>query len=223
VYYVFDLLNAERRDTTGLPLLQRKQILEGLLKKAPATIRYSAHFSGDPKILLAQAQKNQIEGLIAKQTASPYEPDQRSGSWLKLKTVLEQEFVIGGFTEPKGTRSYFGALLLGYYEEGELRFASKVGTGFDHELLQSLYKKFQKLKSNQVPFSAVPTLRKGKSANGLSRAEMQRCTWLRPELVCQIRFTEWTADGGLRHPVFLGLRDDKRASEVIREKPVPKT
>ncbi|MDB6031457.1 MAG: polymerase LigD, ligase domain protein [Verrucomicrobiales bacterium] len=223
VYYVFDLLNAERKATTGLPLLQRKQLLEAALKQAPASIRYSAHFAGDPKVLLEQAQKNRIEGLIAKRTDSTYEPDQRSGAWLKLKTVLEQEFVIGGYTEPKGTRSYFGALLLGYHEGGDLRFASKVGTGFDHELLQSLYKQFQKLKSNQVPFSDLPTLRKGKSANGLSRAEMQRCTWLQPELVCQIRFTEWTADGGLRHPVFLGLRDDKKAKEVLRERPVPKT
>jgi bifunctional non-homologous end joining protein LigD len=222
IYYIFDLLNEDQRDTTLLPLLQRKLLLQEVLKAAPPAIRYSAHFSGNPNVLLKKAQKNRIEGLIAKRTDSVYEPDQRSGAWLKLKTALEQEFVIGGYTEPKGTRPYFGALLLGYYEGEELRFASKVGTGFNHELLHRLYENFQKLKTQQVPFRNVPAPRKGKSANGLSRAEIQRCTWLRPDLVCQVRFTEWTVDGGLRHPVFLGLRDDKKATEVVREQPTPK-
>lgn len=219
-YYAFDLLNLEQRNTTGLPLIARKELLEKVLKGVPEPVRYSAHFTGDPKVLLEEAQKNRIEGLIAKRSDSVYEPDQRSGAWLKLKTSLEQEFVIGGYTEPKGTRPYFGALLLGYHQEGELVFTSKVGTGFDHEMLAKLYKQFQKLKTSTVPFANVPTPRKGRSANGLSRAEMQRCTWLKPELVCQISFTEWTDDGGLRHPVFLGLRDDKKASEVVREMPV---
>ena len=124
------------------------------------------------------------------------------------------------YTQPRGARAYFGAILLGYYEGGQLLFASKAGTGFDQKTLRDLYKRFQPLKSSTVPFVNVPASRKSKWGEGLTRAEMKRCTWLRPELVCQVRFTEWTSDGGLRHPVFLGLRDDKKAEDVVREQVV---
>ncbi|HTG45163.1 MAG TPA: non-homologous end-joining DNA ligase [Verrucomicrobiae bacterium] len=220
VYYAFDLLNLEGRDLTGLPLLKRKALLEKLLEGAADPIRYSAHLKGDPKVLLAEVQKNRIEGLIAKRTESPYEPDRRSGSWVKIKTALEQEFVIGGYTQPRGSRGFFGSILLGYYQDGELLFASKAGTGFDHKTLRDLYKKFQKFRTEAVPFINVPASRKSKWGEGLGTAEMKRCTWLRPELLCQVRFTEWTSDGGLRHPVFLGLRDDKSAVDVVREQPI---
>ncbi|HUR45932.1 MAG TPA: non-homologous end-joining DNA ligase [Candidatus Saccharimonadales bacterium] len=219
VYYIFDILNFEGKDVTGLSLLDRKALLEKILQGVPDPLRYSAHLEGDPHVLLAEVQKNHIEGLIAKRTDSVYEPDRRSGAWLKIKTALEQEFVIGGYTQPRGSRGYFGSILLGYYQDGQLLFASKAGTGFNHKSLRELYKTFQKLRTNKPAFINVPASRKSKWGEGLTAAEMKRCTWLRPELVCQIRFTEWTDDGGLRHPVFLGLRDDKIATDVVREQP----
>ena len=214
-YYVFDVLNYENRDLKKLPLNQRRRVLETLLAPAEDPIRLSGVLSGDPEELVEQARKNSIEGLIAKRVSSIYEPDRRSGLWLKIKTVLEQEFVIGGYTGPKGAREHFGALVVGYYEGAHLVFASKVGTGFNAESLHSLYRRFQKLTTAVCPFVNLPT----RGQNGLSRAEMRRSTWLLPVLVCQVRFTEWTTDGGLRHPVFLGLRDDKRPNEIHREIP----
>ena len=209
----------ENRDLKRLPLERRKRILERLLKGVRAPIYFSADLKGAPDDLLAAAKKDQVEGLIAKRADGPYEPGRRSDAWVKIKTSLEQEFVIGGYTEPRGSRTCFGALLVGYYEKDKWMFASKVGTGFDTNTLKNLYSQFQKLRTDHCPFANVPTRRSGRS-EGLSRAEMRRCTWLEPKLVCQIRFTEWTGDGGLRHPVFLGLRDDKSAREVVREAPV---
>ena len=215
VYYVFDLLNLEGRNLKHLPLEQRRQFLETIVAEAEVPIRLSRSLDGDPEDLVEQASANNIEGIIAKRRQSIYEPDRRSGSWLKVKTVTEQEFVIGGFTEPKGSRSHFGALLVGCYQGAQLMFASKVGTGFSTDTLHALHKRFQKLETRVCPFVNLPT----KGPNGLSRAEMRRCTWMLPALVCQVRFTEWTSDGGLRHPVFLGLRDDKRPHDVHRETP----
>jgi bifunctional non-homologous end joining protein LigD len=215
VYYVFDLLNLENRDAKKLPLEERRELLETIVADASDPIRISRGLEGDPEDLVEQARANSIEGIIAKRVRSIYEPDRRSGSWLKVKTVTEQEFVIGGFTEPKGSREHFGALLVGYYKGAQLMFASKVGTGFNTDTLGALHKRFKKLETTVCPFVNVPT----KGPNGLSRAEMRRCTWLLPALVCQVRFTEWTSDGGLRHPVFMGLRDDKRPHDVHREVP----
>ncbi len=218
-YYLFDLMNFEGRDLKGLPQGRRKELLEALLKGVPDPIRFSASFTGDPNLLLAEAKRKHIEGLIAKRADAEYEPDRRSGAWQKVKTANEQEFVIGGYTEPQGTRPYFGALLVGYYENGKLLFASKVGTGFDHATLKSLYETFQKFKTDQAPFANLPTRRPGKPGEGITQAEMKRCTWLKPKLVGEVRFSEWTRDGGLRQPVFLGLRDDKKPEEVVRERP----
>ena len=215
VYYVFDLLNLENRNLKKLPLEQRRELLEALIGEGDEPIRLSRSLDGAPEDLVEQARVNSIEGIIAKRVRSIYEPDRRSGSWLKVKTVMEQEFVIGGFTEPKGSREHFGALLVGYYQAAHLMFASKVGTGFSTDTLHALHKRFKKLETSVCPFVNLPT----KGPNGLSRAEMRRCTWMLPALVCQVRFTEWTSDGGLRHPVFLGLRDDKRPHDVHREVP----
>jgi len=215
VYYVFDLLNLENRDLMKLPLEQRRELLEAMTAKADEPVRLSRSLDGDPADLVEQARANSIEGIIAKRARSIYEPDRRSGSWLKVKTVMEQEFVIGGFTEPKGSREHFGALLVGYYQAAQLMFASKVGTGFSTDTLHALHQRFKKLETPVCPFVNLPT----KGPNGLSRTEMRRCTWMLPALVCQVRFTEWTSDGGLRHPVFLGLRDDKRPHDVHREVP----
>jgi len=215
VDYVFHLPNHENRDPTKRTQEQRRELLEAMTGEADYPIRISRGLEGDPEDLVEQARANSIEGIIAKRARSIYEPDRRSGSWLKVKTVMEQEFVIGGFTEPKGSREHFGALLVGYYQGAQLMFASKVGTGFNTETLHALHKRFKKLETSVCPFVNLPT----KGPNGLSRAEMRRCTWMLPALVCQVRFTEWTSDGGLRHPVFLGLRDDKRPHDVHREVP----
>jgi bifunctional non-homologous end joining protein LigD len=127
-----------------------------------------------------------------------------------VKAVAEQEFVIGGYTEPKGAREHFGALLIGYYQKKKLIFASKVGTGFDNATLATLHRQFKKLKTEECPFEVG-------IFNEFGGPELRRCTWLKPRLVCQIKFGEWTNDGKLRQPVFLGLRNDKDASEVVKE------
>jgi bifunctional non-homologous end joining protein LigD len=218
-YYVFDLLNIENRDLKQLSIERRKAILETLLQNVSPPILYSANLKGKADVLLEKARKNKIEGIVGKRVDSVYEPGRRSGAWVKIKISLEQEFVIGGYTEPGGSRPHFGSVLVGYYEAGKLMFSARVGTGFDTKLLKTLYTGFQKIRTETCPFSNVPSQRHGRFGTGLTRAEMKRCTWLKPVLVCQVRFTEWTDDGGLRHPVFLGLRDDITPEEVRREVP----
>jgi bifunctional non-homologous end joining protein LigD len=216
-YYVFDLLNLDGKDLTGVPLFQRKAMLETLVANVSPAIRFSPSIKADSARLMREMKARGLEGLIAKRRDSKYESGRRSGAWVKFKWTNEQEFVIGGYTQPKGTRTHFGALLVGYYEKGKLLFAAKVGTGFDQRLLESLHNKFKKLLRPDCPFSNLPEKRPGSS--GLSAAEMRRCTWLEPKLVCQVRFAEWTRDNHLRQPAFLGLREDKRPKEVVREKP----
>ena len=217
-YYVFDLLSLDDKDLTGVPLLKRKALAKMLLDRAPDTIRFSASIEADSDRILAEMKSRGLEGVIAKKKDSPYEIGRRSGAWVKFKWTTQQEFVIGGYTEPQGTRSHFGALVVGYYERKKLKFAAKVGTGFDQKLLKSLHQKFQKLIRKDCPFVNLPE-KAGQSGRGLTAAEMKRCTWLDPKLVCEIRFAEWTRDRHLRQPAFLGLREDKKPSEVIREKP----
>jgi bifunctional non-homologous end joining protein LigD len=216
-YYVFDLLTLEARDLKSLPLSQRKETLQGLLPEGDEVLRYSASLQGKAAQLLEQIRKRGMEGLIAKEPDSIYEPGRRSGTWLKVKVIQQQEFVIGGYTEPQGARSHFGSLLVGYYKEGRLLFASKVGTGFDHRLLESLYDQFQKLKREECPFANLPEKRVGRYGQGLTASEMKRCTWLSPKLVCEVIYNEWTRDDHLRQPVFAGLREDKKPEEVVRE------
>jgi bifunctional non-homologous end joining protein LigD len=218
VFYVFDLLNLDGRSTRNLLLTQRRALLEPLIAKAGDPIRYSATLNGSADAVLEQVRRLSLEGIIAKKPESKYEPGQRSGAWVKVKVVNEQEFVIGGYTPPKGSRDHFGSIVVGYYDGGKLFFASKVGSGFNQSTLRELYKTFQPLRRATCPFVNLPSQRGGRFGQGISRAEMGRCTWLEPELVAQIRFSEWTSDDGLRHPVFLGLRHDKRAQEVTRER-----
>ncbi len=215
LYYVFDLLNVRGKDLTGLSLEKRKGLLADLLAEAPASIRFSASFETAPSRLVREMQSRGLEGLVAKRKDSRYERGRRSGSWAKYKWTREQEFVIGGYTEPQGARTHFGALLVGYYQDGQLHFAAKVGTGFSHALLADLSKKFQPLVLPTCPFVNLPERLPG----GLTASEMRHCTWLEPKLVCQVRFAEWTRDNHLRQPAFLGLREDKSAEEVIRETP----
>lgn len=216
-YYVFDLLNLDGKDLKGLPLTDRRTLLEGLLEGPLPHLRFSNTFQGDPHFLLEHVRKENLEGIIGKQADSRYEAGQRSGAWIKYKCNLEQEFVIGGCTLPQGNRPYFGSLIVGYYEHGQLHYASNVGTGFSHRQLEQLYGYFQKSKLLACPFVNLPQRSKGRWGQGLTAADMKSCVWVRPELVCQVRFTEWTAGGHLRHPSFIGLRDDKSAQEVVRE------
>ena len=158
-----------------------------------------------------------LEGVIGKRESSTYEPGRRSGSWIKLKLVLEQEFVIGGYTDPEGSRQNFGSVIVGFYEGKKLHFAGKVGTGFNTVLLRKLHSQFKKIASESCPFVNLPVPRGNKWGQGITASEMKYCHWVEPRLVCQVKFTEWTRDNRLRQPVFLGLRDDKDAMEVVRE------
>ena len=218
LFYAFDLLQLNGHDLQKLPLTQRKAQLEELLKDGPALIRFSTSLGSEAELLLQQAREIGLEGLIGKRPDSLYEPGQRSGNWIKLKLHHEQEFVIGGYTPPGGSRSHFGALLVGVYEDGKLTFAGKVGTGFNTKLLRSLHAEFKKIAIVECPFVDLPEKRSGRYGQGVTAAEMRRCHWLKPILVCQLKYTEWTRDDRLRHPVFLGLREDKSAKDVVREK-----
>ena len=219
-FYAFDLLQLNGRDLKDEPLSTRKGALEELLRSAASagTVRFSASLEGEVDSLLEQARKLGLEGLIGKRPDSVYEVGRRSGAWIKLKLHQEQEFVIGGYTPPAGSRSHFGALLVGVYDGGELKFAGKVGTGFNAKLLRSLHQQFEKIASDTCPFVDLPEKRSGRYGQGVTAAEMRRCHWVEPVMVAQIKFTEWTRDHRLRHPVFLGLREDKAAREVVREK-----
>lgn len=217
LFYVFDLINLRGRDMTGLPLVERKAVAESLLKGGNDRVRFSAGFEGDASEMLHELQARGFEGVVAKLKDSKYEAGRRSGAWVKFKWSNEQEFVIGGYTRPKGGRAYFGALLVGYYDQDRLLFAGKVGTGFDQRWLKSLHRKFQKLIRQDCPFVNLPEKPSGGS-KGITRGEMRWCTWVAPSLVCQVRFAEWTRDGHLRQPAFLGLREDKKPTEVVRER-----
>jgi bifunctional non-homologous end joining protein LigD len=216
-YYVFDLLCLEGKDLRDETLVERKSQLEKLLVGKSGLVRFSASLGESPVPLLKQVQKLGLEGLIGKRKDSTYEANRRSGSWIKLKLHREQEFVIGGFTDPEGTRKHFGALLLGFYGNKKFQFCGKVGTGFNGKLLRSLNDQFKEISLTDCPFINLPETRTGRYGAGVTAAEMKRCHWLKPEMVCQVKFSEWTRDAKLRQPVFLGLREDKDAREVIRE------
>ena len=217
VYYVFDLLNLEGADLRARPLVERRKLLAKLLKKAPDNIRFSEELHGSREELLQVARQFQLEGLIAKRPDSVYEPGRRSGAWVKVKLTLQQEFVIGGYTPPEGSRKYFGALLVGYYSPAGLLFAGRVGTGFSEKALATLYDGMQKIKRASCPFVNLPEKRPGRWGLRITLAVVKRCHWVEPVLVAQIKFTEWTSDDQLRQPVFLGLRTDKKANDVVRE------
>jgi len=217
LYYIFDLPQQNGTDLRSVPLEDRQARIRKTIRRPTGVLRISEVLNGDGSALLEQARKLGLEGLIGKKGHSLYESGRRTGAWIKLKTHREQEFVIGGYSDPTGGRQHFGALLLGYYESRKLRFCGKVGTGFNDSTLRSLRTKFRELESTECPFANLPESRSGRFGSGMTRAEMKRCHWLKPELVCQVRFSEWTDDFRLRQPVYLGLREDKDASEVVRE------
>lgn len=201
-YYVFDVLVADGRDVRPLPLEERRSVLEGVLRWTDP-LRMTEQMRGDGAELLAGACRDGWEGLIAKRLGTPY-VSTRSRDWLKLKCTRAQELVIGGFTAPRGSRTDLGALLVGHFEGDRFRYAGKVGTGFKRETLRDLSERLAPLVRETLPFEPE---------KGIPRA----ATWVEPELVAQIAFMEWTPDGRLRHPSFLGLRFDKPAREVVRE------
>lgn len=217
-FYVFDLLQLNGHSLIDVPLSARKDALMRIIPGSGDIIRFSGTLGTNPKTLLPEIQRRSLEGLIGKQRDSVYEPGRRSGTWIKLKCVSEQEFVIGGFTPPAGARKYFGALLVGYYENDRLRFAGKVGTGFDTKLLGSLYKRMRAEESSTCPFTDLPSKQNGEWVQGITPSMMRKMHWVNPKLVGQIKFAEWTRDLKLRQPVFVGLREDKDPREVLREK-----
>jgi bifunctional non-homologous end joining protein LigD len=216
-FYAFDLLQIDGKSLVSLPLEARKNILERLCADAGDPIRYSGAIGGDAKRLLEAVKRRGLEGIIGKQRNSVYEPGRRSGAWIKLKCVNEQEFVIGGYTPPQGSRKYFGAILVGYYENEKLVFAGKVGTGFTVKSLSMLYKKFQRETRDDCPFVDLPSKQNGQWVQDITPSMMRKMHWVNPVLVCEIKFAEWTRDKKLRAPVFLGLREDKKPTEVVRE------
>ena len=216
-FYAFDLLQFDGKSLLSLPLEARKNVLERLCGGAGDPIRYSGAIGGDAKRLLDEVKRRGLEGIIGKQRNSVYEPGHRGGAWIKLKCVSEQEFVIGGYTPPQGSRKYFGAILVGYYENKKLVFAGKVGTGFTAKSLSMLYKKFQKEARDDCPFVDLPSKQNGQWVQDITPSMMRKMHWVNPVFVCEIKFAEWTRDKKLRAPVFLGLREDKKPGEVVRE------
>ena len=216
-FYAFDLLQLDGRSVIALPLKARKDVLEKLCADAGDPIRYSAEIGDDARALLEEVKRRGLEGIVGKQRNSVYEPGRRSGAWIKLKCVNEQEFVIGGYTPPEGSRKYFGAILVGYYKENRLMFAGKVGTGFTANSLLMLHKKFRAEERDDCPFEDLPSKQNGKWVQAITPSMMRKLHWVNPVFVCEIKFAEWTRDGKLRAPVFLGLRDDKKPKEVVPE------
>lgn len=206
VYMVFDVLYAAGVDLTRAPLLERKALLARLLGRGDGPVRQSVHIVGHGPQIYAESCRAGMEGILSKRADAPYTPG-RTESWLKVKCVHRQEFVIGGYTDPMRSRVGLGALLLGYYADGALVYCGKVGTGFTGASLRSLTRRLSSLERRSPPFRNPPRAAGGAGTH-----------WVEPQLVAEIEFTGWTADGSLRHPSFQGLREDKAAREVVREK-----
>jgi bifunctional non-homologous end joining protein LigD len=199
VYVVFDCLRSRGRDLQRRPLEERRKQLLELTPARSGPLMPSRRLPRDGEKALATARAKGWEGIIAKMVTSTYEPGLRSRAWLKVKVRGESEFVIGGYTPPQGSRAEFGALLVGLYDRGKLRFTGKVGTGYTQETLRDLGAQLKRLRSGECPFDPAP--------------RVVGAAWVKPRLVAQIAYAEWTADGKLRQPAFLGLRTDKKPEE----------
>lgn len=202
-YFVFDILNLNGNDTRSLTLIERKELVKMLMDKHKLTnVLYSEHILEQGKQFFEVAKSKNLEGIVAKATDSPYRSGKRSSEWLKIKITQQEEAIIAGITEPKGARNYFGAVLLAQYDGNHLRYIGNCGTGFDEDTLKELHSKFRLLFTDTSPFKEKIKL-------------IGKVQWLKPEIVCQVKFSEWTEDGHLRHPVYLGLRVDKHAKDVV--------
>lgn len=198
VYYVFDLLFVDGYDLMPCSVVERKAVLEQILRPA-GFIKFSEHIEGDGEAFFKQIEKFHLEGMIAKRASTRY-VQKRSSDWLKVKTIKRSEVVVGGYTEPRGARSHFGALVVGLYKDRELHYVAHVGGGFNQRTLAEIYKLMQPLKTKQSPFVDAPKTN-------------EPGQWLKPKLVAEVKFSEWTADARLRHPVFVGLREDKKPED----------
>jgi bifunctional non-homologous end joining protein LigD len=200
-YYVFDCLMFNGKSLTNLPLLKRKEILKSIIPADHAVIKYSDHVLADGNLFFKHVKEHDLEGMIAKRTDSLYHVGKRSGDWLKIKNHNTQEAIIVGMTDPRGSREYFGALVLAIREKDHYRYIGHTGTGFTNATLKEIYTTLKPLATTKSPFDVkVPV-------NG-------RVTWVQPKVVCELKYTELTSDGIMRHPVFLGLRIDKSARET---------
>lgn len=203
-YYVFDLLSLDGKNTCSLPLLERKLLLKKALGKS-SIIRYSEHVKEDGIDFFNAAKKNNLEGIMAKKAGSEYQPGVRTNDWLKIKHHQSEEVIVTGFTEPTGSRKYLGALVLGVMSEGKLSYAGHAGGGFNDKTLHDVYKKLKPLIQTESPFDEVV---KTNTA----------VTWVKPKLIAEVKFTEWTNDGRMRHPIFLRIRDDKTVKDLNMKK-----
>jgi bifunctional non-homologous end joining protein LigD len=203
IYFAFDLLYLDGRSLLREPLHARKAALKRIVRGA--RIQFADHIDGDGPAAFREACRMKLEGIVSKRVDEPYLLGKRQG-WLKTKCVQRQEFVIGGFTDPEGSRQGIGALLVGVYEKDRLVFGGKVGTGFTTAVARDLRAALERIETDRSPFTPPPTGWLSKHAH-----------WVKPSLVCEVVFTEWTDEGKIRHPSFQGLRRDKRATEVVRE------
>jgi bifunctional non-homologous end joining protein LigD len=203
-YFIFDILWLSGYDLTSLPLIQRKEILRKILPEDDEVLKYSDHVLEKGNEFFSVALNQGLEGMMAKKQNSLYKPGERTDNWLKIKVNNRQEVVIAGYTEPRNTRKYFGSLLLGLYDNNELVYIGHTGSGFTAKSLDEIYKKLQPLVVSKCPFPKPP------------KTNMP-ATWVKPKLVCEIKFTEWTKDKIARHPIFMGLRTDKKPGEAIFE------
>jgi bifunctional non-homologous end joining protein LigD len=215
VYYVFDVMVLNGRDVTAETLETRRALLERkVLPTLVEPVRYTGELKAGLRDLIHSVKAQGLEGLVAKRRNSAYEPGIRSGAWMKMRVNRGQEFVIGGYTVGTNT---FDALVIGYYDGDSLIYAARTRNGFTPVMRQQLFKRFAGLEILDCPFVNLPEARSGRWGEGLTRAKMAQCRWLKPSLVGQFEFVEWTPDDHLRHSRFVALRDDKRAREVRRE------
>lgn len=214
-YYVFDVMVLAGKDVRHEPLHKRRELLEKrVLPLLPEPVRYSAPLDAELPVLIQSVKLHGFEGLVAKRRTSLYESGLRSGAWMKMRVNRGQEFVIGGYT--RGTTT-FDALVFGYYERDRLIYAARTRSGFTPASRTQLFKRFKGLEIDHCPFANLPEARSGRWGQGLTREKMAQVQWLRPVLVGQFEFVEWTADNHLRHSKFVGLREDKPARDVRRE------
>src|ERR1051325_3148228 len=214
-FYAFDLIAYKGKDLRKLPLVDRRMVLEkSALTRMREPVRLSSVFPTSASRLIAAARKSGLEGVVAKRGDSRYESGERSGAWLKFKTNKGQELVIGGY---KPGSNGFESLLVGYYESKKLLFVAKIKNGFTPALRRKLAERLKTLETKTCPFANLPERKHARRGEALTREVMQKMRWLKPKLVAQIEFTEWTTNNHLRHSKFVGLRDDKRAHEVVRE------
>jgi DNA ligase D-like protein (predicted ligase) len=215
LYYVFDVMLLAGRAVMGEPLdVRRKLLQERILPKLKEPIRYSPSLDANLNDIIQSVKAQGLEGIVAKRRDSRYEPGERSGAWQKMRVNQGQEFVIGGYTI--GART-FDALVFGYYEGNRLLYAGRTRNGFTPSSREQLFKRFRGLEIPTCPFANLPEARSGRWGQGLTAAKMKDCRWLKPVLVGQFEFVEWTPDHHLRHSRFVGLRDDKKAAGVVRE------